>query len=234
MAYCPNCGVELAPDALACPLCLAPLGPDAPRRHAPEHIIDPEDREKLTDAERRTIVWEIISVSTGIAAIVVCAVNLIESQALTWGLYPLASLCFFWVLLTAPLRLGSRPVLAILLAALSLPAFLVALDLVDGRLGWSLSVALPIALDAEISAALAVLASARSKRKGANLIGFGLLAATALCVGIEATLDRFQSGRLDLTWSAIVAVALVPVAGFLFYLHHRVTKKANLRRLFRL
>lgn len=232
MPTCPDCGVELAEDARSCPLCGKPLG-DA-RPHAHEKYIDPEDRERLTERERRTIAWEVLSVSSAIAAVAVLAVNLIDSGALTWALYPLFCLAFAWTVFTGVFLLYRKPLLAILFPALALHAFLVGLDLVDGRLSWALPLALPIALDAELSAAAAYLLSRVSKRKGANLIALALLAVVTLCIGVESTLDNFLSGRVALSWSAIVAFTLVPIACFLFYLHYRVGKKTNLRKLFRL
>ncbi|HTX71656.1 MAG TPA: DUF6320 domain-containing protein [Rectinemataceae bacterium] len=233
MALCPECGVELDASVQFCPLCGAAVQPEA-HSSSRESMFDPEDRENFTEDERRTIAWEVLSVSTGIAAVVVCAVNLFVDRRLTWSLYPIVSLVFIWVLFTMPLRLGKRPLLAALGAAVALPGFLLALNLIEGRLSWAPVIALPIALVAELSAAVVAFATSRAKRKGANVIGFCLLAVALLCMDIEATISLYFFGRLVLQWSAIVATALVPVSGFLFYLHHRVTKKSNLRKLFRL
>jgi hypothetical protein len=237
MPYCPNCGVELEEGAPACPLCGTPsfgakAKPDNPERG--EWAIDPENREKLTEKERLKIVWEVISVSTAIAAAVVCAMNLLMSHELTWALYTLASLILAWILMTSPLRLRSHPALAILIAACAVPAFLVGLDLFDGSLGWSLRIGIPIALTAELSSALASFAAAKARRKGINIIAFALVAAAATCVGIDAVLGLSRTGRLELKWSVVVAVSLASVAAFLLYLHHSVTTRVNLRKLFRL
>jgi hypothetical protein len=237
MPYCPKCGVELEEKAAACPLCgtpsfTAPVRPESARRGEP--YIDPENREQLTDEERLKIAWEVISVSAAIAAAVVCAMNLIMGHGLTWALYPVASLVLAWMLLTLPFKLRSRPFLAALVAACALPAFLVSLDAIDGKLGWSLRAGVPIALVSELSAALAAFASVKARRKGINIIAFALLAAAAICVGIDVILELFLTGRLELQWSVVVAVSLGSVAAFLLYLHHRVTTKVNLRKLFRL
>jgi peptidoglycan/LPS O-acetylase OafA/YrhL len=237
MPYCPNCGVELEETARACPLCGAPspAAAAAPAGAArPERLIDPEDREKLTEGERLKIAWEVISVSSAIGGAVVCAMNLFMSGEISWALYPLASLALAWVLLTLPFRLRRRPVLVSLVAACATPAFLLCLDLIDGKLDWSLRLGLPIALAAELSAALAALAGAKARRKGINIIAFALVAAAATCVAIESALGLFLTGRLELNWSLVVAVSLGSVAVFLLYLHHRVTTRVNLRKLFRL
>jgi hypothetical protein len=233
MPICPNCGVELAAEAESCPLCGVSLGSGQPHR-TPESYLDPENAEKLTKEERRTIGWEVVSVSAVIAAVVVSAVNLLDRRSLTWALYPLASLALVWLLLTIPLKLRRMPVLAGIVAATAVPLFLVALNLIEGKLSWAFPIAVPIALIVEVSAGAAGFAARKAKRKGPNVLAFGLLAASATCIGIEATLSLQLFGRVSLAWSAIVASALVPVSGFLLYLHHRVTKRANLRKLFRL
>ena len=237
MPYCPKCGVELDEKAAACPLCgtpsfAAPAQPEGAARA--ERYIDPEDQEKLTEGERLKIAWEMISVSAAIAAAVVCAMNLLMNRELSWALYPLASLVLAWLLLTSPFRLRSHPTLAVLVAACATPAFLVGLDLFDGRLDWSLRVGVPIAFMAELSAALAAFAGVKARRKGINIIAFALIAAAATCIGIEVALGLFLAGKIVLQWSVVVAVSLGSVATFLLYLHHRVTTKVNLRKLFRL
>jgi hypothetical protein len=245
MPYCPNCGVELAAKAHSCPLCgtsatasleeaTREAAAKASVRHRGDSLFDPEDREKLSDSERRTIRWEILSVSIIIALVGVLGVNLLAEGNLTWALYPAFSLVFIWVLLTAFIRLQKKPAIAGLIACFALLGFFLTLDLVDGSLDWAPLIAIPIALITEISAALAVFAGVRAKRKGANLIAFALMAVTTTCLGIEGTLEFQLGGTQHILWSGIVAAALLPVSAFLFYIHHRVNKVANLRRLFRL
>lgn len=232
MSLCPKCGVEIDDALASCPLCGAALKVDGARLH--ESMFDPEDREKFTDEERRTIAWEVLSVSTGIAAAVVCLVDLLVEGALSWSLYPISSLVFLWILFTAILRLRGRPALAALLVAVALPLYLLALNRIEGRLSWGPALAVPIALIAEGAAALVVFATKSVQRKGVNVIGFCLLGVSLLCIGVEASITLYFRASIGLHWSTIAATALVPVAGFLFYLHHRVTKKSNLRKLFRL
>jgi len=235
MAYCPNCGVELSPEASSCPLCGAPTSDRLPAnpQHT-DHLIDPEDREKLTSNERKTIAWEVVSVSLFICSVVVVAVNLLANRVISWSLYPLLSLALLWVFITSPLILYRKPALAVLTPALAIPAFLIGIDLVDGVFHWSLSLALPIALIAELSVAAAAFVSSRVKRRGINIVAFVLLAAAVLCIGVESTIALYLFKAISLRWSVIVALALVPVAGFLIYLHYRIVKKSNLRKMFRL
>jgi hypothetical protein len=236
MAYCPDCGVELAPEASSCPLCGRPV--DRKAGHGAHfnvvELLDPEDHDRLSSAEQRRVGWEVRSVSAFIAAAAVSAINLVESGGLSWSLYPLASILYLWVLSSAVVGLGKRPVWAGLVVALATPAFLLALDAVDGTLGWSLHIALPIAAVTELAAGAVGLAAWKAARKGINLIAFGLFGVVAVCVGIEISLGFALWGRLAFRWSAIVAFSLIPVAAFLLYLQYRLGKGTSLRRIFRL
>jgi hypothetical protein len=236
MAYCPDCGVELAPDASSCPLCGRPV--DRKAGHGAHfnvvELLDPEDRDRLSSAEQYRVGWEVRSVSAAIAAAAVSAINLVDSGRLSWALYPLASILFLWIVSSAIIGLGKKPILAGLVVALAIPAFLLALDAVDGELGWSLHIALPIAAVTELATLSVGLAVRKAARKGINLIAFALLGVVAVCVGIELSLGFALWGRFACKWSAIVAFTLIPVAAFLLYLQYRLGKGTSLRRIFRL
>jgi hypothetical protein len=79
---------------------------------------------------------------------------------------------------------------------------------------------------------LASLASARSKRRGLNLLSYALLAVAFVCLAIEGVISLWLNGSLRFGWSFIASSALVPIALFLLYAHHRVATDATLRRLF--
>jgi hypothetical protein len=238
MPYCVNCGVELDEEAELCPLCLAPLPGKAARCDDPAGralaLLDPEDREKLTVAEGRTMFWELLSVSLGIGALVVLAIDLLDSPGLGWSLYPLASIAVAWVFVTVLLLERLPRSLRVAGAALAPPAYLLALDLISDGIDWSLAVGVPIALAAELSVALAAIAIARSRRKGANVAAIALAAVAAFCFALESILDLRLEKKLLPGWSSIVLSALLPVSLFLFYLHYRILGKRSLRRFFRL
>lgn len=239
MRYCVNCGVELDDRIELCPLCQTPLpraaGPGERRGGQAIDVLDPEDRDKLTEIEGQTLVWELLSVSLGIGAIVVLAIDLfLDSPGLGWSPYPLASIGLAWILLSAIVQrriaLGRR----LARAAFAVPVFLLVLDLVDGKLGWSLSIALPICLTAELAAGILAFAISRSRRRGANIVAAALATIAAFCVTLEAILDLAIAGRVAIRWSAIVLCSLLPVSAFLLYLHYRVLGTSRLRRFFHL
>lgn len=235
MPYCSECGVEIG-DADRCPLCGAP-NPKLRNTEQPQVREKPHSgvtEEEVGGSETRKIAWEVLSVAFLIAVMVLGAVNLFASRRLSWSLYPITSILLLWIESSAVLVLRKRVVLSLALGALSPPLFLIALGFVSKNPRWALGLAVPISVLAEALAGALHMAIRATKQKGLNLISYVLIAAAALCVGLEAFIGLFMFGHVALLWSPICAIALLPIAAFLFYLHYRIMKSANLRRIFNL
>jgi hypothetical protein len=237
MAICPNCGVELGDEASACPLCRAVLprgGGDRPARDAtyPDMALD-EDFQGLSPRDRKKIFLEVFSICSMIAVFVLLAVNLLLDRAISWSSYPLASIALAWLGVCIPLILEKRPWLVFAVLGPALLGFVLLLDVLDGNgLSWFLLAGGPITLLTEgVVVGLTAIVAA-SKRKGLNVFALLLLGVAVLCLGIEAAINLNIFKRFQISWSAVVATAAVPVAGFLFYLHYRIVNRASLRKLF--
>ncbi|MDH7483522.1 MAG: DUF6320 domain-containing protein, partial [Spirochaetales bacterium] len=247
MPYCPDCGVEIGKTA-RCPLCGA-LNPRAEQAEG-ECACQDEVRGSSTLAEpmfehvapartfspveRRKVAWEVLTVAFSIAIFVLGAVNLVDAGHLSWSLYPITSLLLIWTEATSMLMLRDHPLTAIIVSAAAPPCFILALGYITGSPRWALGLGLPIALLVESVSGGVVLAIMMSKRKGLDVLGFVAVGAALVCMGIEICIDLYARGQIRMGWSAICALTLLPIAAFLFYLHHRVAKTTNLRRLFRL
>lgn len=245
MPYCPDCGVEIG-NAPRCPLCGLPNpkaisdaqnpceDADTTGKHPATNIIFEGGENAFSREEKRTVLWEVLSVAFAIAIVVLGSVNLFESKRLSWSLYPVVSILLLWVEATAFLVLRNKQVTSILLSAIAPPAFLLGLGFASGSPRWALGLAIPIAVLVESLAGALVLAIGKSKRKGLNLVAYVLVAMAVLCMGLEIFIDLFVRGVIVFDWAPICVIALLPIAGFLLYLHYRVIKTANLRRLFHL
>lgn len=243
MAECPNCGVTLADSAKHCPLCRAAIHAAPQAAHAgegagtapyPERALDPEDFEAFSPADKRKIFLEVFSICTLIACLVVLAVDFLTGGGISWSLYPVSSLVLLYVLVCAPFLLYRRPWILLAVLAPACVAFIFVIDLLASGLSWFLPVGLPIALIVEASALSCVVLSAASKQKGVNIISLALIGVSAACVGIETVINLNFAPRFFLFWSSVVATVCLPIAGFLFYLHYRINKRASLKKLFRL
>lgn len=247
MPYCPDCGVEIGRSP-SCPLCGAKnprleieaeadckgSGKDAEGTRTSGFLGEAEMLENFTLKERRTIAWEVISVAFAVAIIALASINLLTEQGLSWALFPVSALLFLWILITAVLVLERSSRLRWMLAAFDLPVFLIALGFLTGVPSWAWRLALPIAIFTELVIAALFLQIRNAKRKGLNILAYGLVGVAVVCLGIEIFIDLYVTGAIRMSWSAITALALVPIAGFLIYFHYRVAKTTNLRRLFKL
>ena len=184
--------------------------------------------------EKQKAAWEILSVALAITSVTVLLINLLVEKRISWSLYPLASIMFIWAWATAFLVLGRMPRLQVLLIAVAPPAFLLVLGFFIGKDAWAWRLALPICLLAEGIAAIISLLARNTRRKGLNILAVVLAGCALLCLGIELFIDIFVGNPLHLGWSFVTAIALLPIAVFLLYIHHRVAKSTNLRRLFKL
>ncbi|MBU0935129.1 MAG: hypothetical protein KKI09_07520 [Spirochaetes bacterium] len=243
MALCPNCGVDID-KARQCPLCRTIIKPDSAAADAAVAAAEDDEQpvsefslEGLTEQEyhgRQVVTSEIISVCMGIVAVSATVINLILARRLDWSLYILLSLAFSWIMVCVPLLLPKRSWLVWPILAAAPFGFLLGLDALLPPISWSLRIALPIVAAVELAGGLAMLATRLSRRHGLNIVAFGLLACTFVCLAIEAVVCLATDSPLRLVWSSIVAFTTVPVAGFLMYFHFRIARTSTLRKLFHL
>jgi len=241
MPVCPDCGVELAESARHCPLCRAAVEPDgngqsdgSAATSFPEKTVDPEQFDQLTGSQKRKAFLEVFAVCVVIVCVTLLAVELLVDRRISWSLYPIASVLFLFVLVCVPVAADGHRWWAAVLVALATPLYVLALDLLDPTRSWFITTGGPIVCIVEGSILGSAVSISRLRHKGVNAISIALVAAAAGCAGIEAVADMAASGSVELAWSAVVAVTCLPVAGLLFYLHHRITRRASLKKLFHL
>lgn len=259
MKYCPRCSVALGEAAVRCPLCGSPSVDEKPPAADSGGLAYPDGRtlrrgssaqgesspaepgpeaanplDQLNSSDRRKVAFELLSVAYGIALAVSTLADLFASHRMGWSRYSSLGIAAAWLLTALPVLLARRPRLLLVILAPALPALVFLLDAFDGNPAWFLRFGLPIVLSLEACAAAAAFAILRSRRKGLNVIGIALAAVAAFCAALEGVLDLGFRGTLEPGWSVVVAFALIPTAGILFYLHYRIVHRASLKKLFRL
>jgi len=233
MAYCPECGADIG-EAAKCPLC----GTQNPKSgllsntNSNSHSHIEVNENDSNSKEEKKMGWEVLSVAFCISIIALIAVNLFESRIVSWSLYPVAALVLVWIEASVILVFSKYAVIRIVAGAASPLAFLIALGFISGNPRWALGLALPIALLSESIGFAVYFVLSRSKHKGLNIVALLLVAISVLCIGLEIFIDLFSMGFIAFRWSPICAIALLPISGFLMYLHFRIMKSANLRRIF--
>lgn len=239
MPYCPKCKVSLGGDAQFCPLCSASSVESLEAEGHPavsytEIFRDADEKEKLSPAEKRQILFELLSLSFGMLLIFTVGIDFLFFRDILWSRYTSIILVTLWLFTAIPLVLWNHPALvyAVLGPSLLLGVFLWAVC--TGDLSWFFMSGFLITVFIEAAFVSSYVLIAIQKNKGLNAVGVILAFTGLLCAGIDATLHFHFQGSLALTWSPVVILSVLPVAGFFFYLHYRVINRASLRKIFRL
>lgn len=225
MALCLNCGIELDDKYQVCPLCgKEPGSVDEQNniiRNSPSEIINLQRR------ENRRYLWELSGILS-FSGIAVCTiVDLLMNKGLKWSLYTDVAITASWIILTLLLFAFRKPVIFTVLMLLDLLASLFLFDLIaDGR-SWFFAIGLPVTTAAFISVIIIAILYKTSHFKGLNIIAAGLLIIAGFCIVTEMILDNWLKGAVDLKWSLISGVSILPAALIFLFYHYRL-KKGNM------
>ena len=248
MPYCPKCKVALAPGTIFCPLCrshsvesLNDTGEEIPERKNPTGYgilsggdDDSNEQDSFSPREKRLMVFELLSVSFGIALVATLCIDFFHSGSLSWSCYTSLILVISWLCSAIPLILWSHRWL--IFAVLGPSPFLCVFlwGVFSGNLSWVLVPGFTITAAFEIALISVLVLVLTEKRKGLNTIGIILAGIAFVCASIDASIMVYVHGKIYLSWSLIVLLSSIPVSGFFFYLHYRIMKRVSLRKLFRL
>ena len=204
MIVCANCGAEVE-GRDACPRCGAPVSPER-------------------TAKALALASGLIGAAFGLGAAAGMIVDFAGHGTLGWSLVGLTSSVEAWLLIGFPMLEYRRPRLFLPIMGLSAIAYLWLLELLAGG-SWFLPIALPIALASVAAAALSVFLCAKAPSRGPNIAAFVLIGGTIVCLAVENVLSLDFSGRWSFTWSAIVAVSVLPTALLLLGIQKRVRSR---------
>lgn len=224
MTICLNCGVELDDGLKICPLC----GKDPENKSEQEQISGnyPSDVIQLEKKENRRYLWELSGI-IAFPGIAVCTfLDLLTGKGLNWSLFSDISITAAWVILTLYLFLYKRTVAIIILQMLVILTALFFIDLLATGRDWFFPVGLPVTFAGFIAAGIVIVLYRAVHLKGLNIIASALIALSGYCIITEIVFDKYRNSFVDLQWSLIVAVSVLPVALLLFFFHYRL-KKGN-------
>lgn len=232
MSYCINCGVELEEDLSSCPLCGFVVG----KANITE-IIDksehyPSDIILLHKKETRRHIWELSGIIT-FSGIVVCTiVDLVIHKNLTWSLYADTSILASWICLTLILLAFRKYFLIVpgLLVTVLIMLFL--FNLFYPPVNWFYGIAIPVTIALFVSVTIISLLWKVAHFRGFNILAIAFLVLSGFCIVSEVFIDKYVSGKVDIRWSAIVAVSILPIALVLLFVHYRMKKGKRLDSYF--
>jgi phosphatidylserine synthase len=222
--------VELDDGLKICPLC----GKDPENRGKPEQITGnyPSDIIQLEKKENRRYLWELSSV-IAFSGIAVCTLlDLLTGKGPNWSLFSDVSITAAWVILTLYLFAYKRTVALIILQMLTILTALFFIDLIATGREWFFPVGLPITVAGFIAAGIVIVLYRSFRFKGLNIIASALISLSGYCIITEIVFDKYRNSFVNLQWSLIVAVSILPVALLFFFFHYRLKKGNRLDSFF--
>lgn len=225
MTICINCGVELDDGLKSCPLC----GKDPHVEESKEKAAFnyPSGIIQLHRKEIRMSLWELSGVIAFSAVIVCTLVDLIIIKGLSWSLVSDVFVLGGWITFSLFLRAYNRTSVIFPGLIITILTALFIIDLLGKGEKWFLPLGLPLTASVFVSAGIIMLLYRIANLKGLNVLAAALLVLSGLCVLIEIIIDEYLKGSVDLRWSLIASVSIVPLALILLFYHYRL-KKGNL------
>ena len=230
MTLCLNCGVELDDGLKICPLC----GKDPGNKGEEEHISNnyPSGNIQLQTKESRRHLWELSGI-IAFSGIAVCTIlDLLISKGLRWSLFSDVSITAAWVILTLYQFAYKRTLTIITFLIVTILAALYLIDLIAIGREWFFPVGLPVTIAIFIAAGTVVILYKAAHLKGLNIIAAAFIVLSGYCIITEMIFDEYLKGFVDLQWSLIVAVSILPVALVFFFYHYRLKKGNRLDSFF--
>jgi len=230
MALCVNCGVELDEGLKICPLC----GKDPSDLNGQDPVSDtyPSEIIQLQKKENRKYYWELSGI-LAFSGIAVCTIiELLISKELRWSLLSDVTIAAAWVILTLYQFKYKNPVIMFSLLLLTILAALFLIDLIATGRSWYFPVGLPVTITLVVAAGLIIFLYRTVHLNGLNIIATGLMILSLFLIILEIILDKYLKGIVNMRWSLITGVSILPVALILFFYYYRLKKGNRLDSFF--
>ena len=232
MSYCINCGVELDEDITSCPLCGFTIGKDDMKSSNDRSDHYPSDIILLHKKESRTHIWELTGV-IAFSGIAVCTiVDLVIGKGLSWSLYADTGIMAAWICLTLILLAFRKYFIIVPGLLVTVLAMLFLFDLFSPPVDWFYALGLPITIALFIAVIIVSFLWKVAHFKGFNILAFAFVVLSGFCLVTEVIIDKYMFNTVEIRWSAIVAVSILPIALVLLFVHYRMKKGKRLDSYF--
>lgn len=232
MSYCVNCGVELDEEFNACPLCGFTIGKKDIIKPIPQSEFYPSDIILLHKKETSRHIWELSGIIS-FSGIAVCTiVDLVIFKRLSWSLYADTSFLASWICLTLILLAFRKYFIIIAGLLITILTMLFLFDLFSPHVNWFYGIGLPITIALFVSISIVVVLWNVAHFKGFNILAFAFFVLSGFCFVSEVFIDKYLFNAVEIRWSAIVAVSILPIALVLLFVHYRMKKGKRLDSYF--
>jgi len=242
MKYCANCGVELDQSMDKCPLCHKSATEkngktESQQRYFSSVPLDKDGfnaKDEQEKKQNRKLFWELTVLVLFSAAIATFLIDLFTSHQFSWSKYTLIISLVLFINSSLFSFLRHKPIILTGGSFASIAILLLMFDYFGKFNGWGLKLGVPLLLLIYLFVLYIFLLIKYLKEKGINFIALLLSAASVACLGVEVVLDNFIFRKISMGWSVYVLFSTLPVAGILLFVHYRMKKGRELKRLFHL
>lgn len=203
MPYCVNCGVELSPGAVVCPLCQTPAWHPDPTA-VPYFPTRPA---KVPPASKRALS---ALLSAMLASVSLCCglLNLMLKPHFPWSLYVVGAAALMWVWFVLPLLVRHLPgFVRLLIDIAAVGGYILLIAAETGGWHWFFYLALPILGATGFYTALLSFLLRGRRHSALTSMAFTIAAAGLLVLTLELCIDCYLTGAYQPTWSLVVAAA---------------------------
>lgn len=233
MSYCVNCGVELDGSARACPLCNTPVinpGELPGDKEAPAPF--PKEKGTVETVKRKD--FGILLSTVVLATAVTCGLlNALVFTGVPWSLAVIGVCAILWVMMI-PVVIFTRQSIyvSLLFDGAAVMIYLYMLTYMVGSGEWFRGLGLPIVVLVTMLAEILTVCIRKLPFSFLTVALYVFTAIALLCVGLEVLIDRYLSGQIALSWSAVVLTVCVIVdITIITLLSRRRLRNAVRRRL---
>jgi hypothetical protein len=193
----------------------------------------PTSEEQTTMRNAKIWLFEVISLVSFTAAIVIFAADFAFGFDITWSVFPLASIVFVWLFISAFIALVHVPVVLVAGETILLIGFLLSISLFAGGFQWFNSLGLPIAGLSGFFTAITVLVIRLTRPAALPAIGISLLGIGFLLVGLELVLNNYLGREEPVSWSLVAFACTVSVFFLMLFINKRLKEHhSEFRRIF--
>lgn len=205
MSYCVNCGVELDSSDKECPLCNTPvINPRELKGLAGAEQPFPQTKGQVEVVKRKDL--GILLSTVVLATAITCGIlNAFVFTGNLWSLAVIGVCAILWVIMIPAVIYDKQSVyLSLLLDGAAVVLYLYMLTYLTGSKGWFWGLGLQITALVTVIAEVFTVCVRKLPKSFLTITLYFFTAAGLLCMGLEILIDRYVSGKIALSWSAVV------------------------------
>ena len=240
MSYCVNCGVKVNETEPYCPLCECPVVNPVKTEELPENKERPyaKRRDTIKNIMDRQFIASVISILYLLPIVICIAVDFKLKGAMTWSWISTISVILCWAVIFLPYLIEKN--LTVLYLAIDL-TLIISLFLAIGwytdTSNWIWILAVPIAFTLFVMLNLMFYGIHLKTLRDLYIGAFALSAVSVLCVIIELLEWNYRVHYVSpdsrfTSWSILVFISCIIVAGLLFYIEKKKSLKRALEKRF--